>query len=242
MTAVFVFMKRLLSGLLLTGVLASAATFEAATVRINQTDSRGDRETHSGGRLEMTNVTLRMLVRFAYRMSDPQISDGPRWMDTTRFDVVGKADHPADGPELLDMLQPLLADRFQLKFHHETRTLSGYAITVVKGGMAAKAGDQNGHCGTSTNPGYINARACTMAELTTRLASILQRPVADQTNDSGRYDFVLRWTPDNMQAGGAADGISLFAALQEQVGVKLESQRVPVDVLVIDGAELPSEN
>jgi uncharacterized protein (TIGR03435 family) len=78
--------------------------------------------------------------------------------------------------------------------------------------------------------------------LTTRLASILQRPVADQTNDSHRYDFVLRWTPDNMQAGGATEGISLFAALQEQVGVKLESQKVPVDVLVVDGAELPSEN
>ncbi|HVY93368.1 MAG TPA: TIGR03435 family protein, partial [Bryobacteraceae bacterium] len=189
----------------------------------------------------MTNVTLRMLIRFAYRVSDPQISDGPKWIDTTRFDIVAKADGPAERTDLLDMLQPLLADRFQLRFHHETRTLAGYAITVAKGGMVAKPGDAN-HCGTNTNPGYINAKSCTMAELTTRLASILQRPVADRTNDSRRYDFVLRWTPDNMQAGGAADGISLFAALQEQVGVKLESQKVPVDVLVIDRAELPSEN
>ena len=235
-------MKLLLSGLLLTAVFASAATFEAATVRINQTDSRGDREHYSGGRLEMTNVTLRMLVRFAYRISDPQIAEGPKWIDTTRFDIVGKADHAADGPELMDMLQPLLADRFQLKIHRETRTLPGYAIRVAPSGMAAKPGDQGGHCGTNTNSGFINAKACTMAELTTRLASILQRPVADLTNDSRRYDFVLRWTPDNMQSGGAAEGISLFAALQEQVGVKLESQKVPVEVVVIDRAELPSEN
>ncbi len=235
-------MKFLISGLLLTAVFASGATFEAATVRINNTDSRADRETSSGGLMQMTNVTLRMLVRFAWRVSDPQISGGPKWMDSTRFDIVAKAGHAAEGPELMDMLQPLLADRFQLKFHRETQTLPGYAITVGKSGMVAKPGDQSGHCGTSTNSGLINAKACTMAELTTRLASILQRPVADLTNDSRRYDFVLRWTPDNMQAGGAGDGISLFAALQEQVGVKLESQKVPVDVLVIDRAELPTAN
>jgi uncharacterized protein (TIGR03435 family) len=241
-TPVLLSMKLLFAGLLLAATLASAATFEVASVRINQTDSRGDRETHAGGRLDMTNVTLRMLVRFAYGVSDPQISGGPKWIDSTRFDIVAQAGHAAEGPELMEMLQPLLADRFQLKFHHETQTLPGYAITVGKSGMVAKAGDQSGHCGTSTNSGYIDAKACTMAELTTRLASILQRPVADLTNDTGRYDFVLRWTPDNMQSGGASEGISLFAALQEHVGVKLESQKVPVDVLAIDGAELPSAN
>jgi uncharacterized protein (TIGR03435 family) len=235
-------MKLLLWGLLLTVAFASAATFEAATIRINQTDSRADRESHSGDRLEMTNVTLRMLVRFAYQVPDPQIAGGPKWMDTTRFDIVAKADHPADGAEFRGMLRPLLTDRFQLKIHHETRTLAGYAIRVATRGMAARPGDQSGHCGTSTNAGYIDAKACTIAELTTRLASILQRPVTDLTNDSRKYDFVLRWTPDNMQAGGAAEGISLFAALQEQVGVKLESQKAPVDVLVIDRAELPSQN
>ena len=235
-------MKLLFSGSLLAVMLASAATFEAASVKINQTDSRGDRETLNGGLVQMTNVTLRMLVRFAYRVSDPQISGGPKWIDTTRFDIVAKAGHAAERAELMDMLQPLLADRFQLKFHQETQTLPGYGITVGKNGMVAKPGDPNGHCGTSTNTGEINAKACTMAELTTRLASILQRPVADLTNDSRKYDFVLRWTPDNMQSGGASDGVSLFAALQEQVGIKLESQKVPVNVLVIDRAELPSAN
>ncbi|HVW07335.1 MAG TPA: TIGR03435 family protein [Bryobacteraceae bacterium] len=227
--------------LLLTAVCLCAATFEAASVRVHQTDSRGDRESYKGGRLEMTNVTLRMLIRFAYRVPDPQIAEGPKWIDTTRFDIAARADHPADGPELMDMLQPLLAERFQLKFHHETKTLPGYAITVAKNGMVAKPGGGD-HCGTSTNPGYIDAKSCTMAELTTRLATILQRPVADLTKESQRYDFVLRWTPDNMESGGAAEGISLFAALQEQVGVKLESQKAPVDVLVIDRAELPSGN
>ena len=118
-------MKLLSSGLLLAVLLARAATFEVASVKSNQTDSRGDRETSSGGLMQMTNVTLRMLVRFAWRISDPQISGGPKWLDTTRFDIVAKAGHPAEFSELMDMLQPLLEDRFQLKFHHETQTLPG---------------------------------------------------------------------------------------------------------------------
>jgi uncharacterized protein (TIGR03435 family) len=235
-------MKLPFAGLLLTAVLANASTFEVASVKINPTDSLADRETSNGGLMQMTNVTLRMLIRFAYQISDPQISAGPKWIDTTRFDIVAKADHAAERPELMDMLQSLLVDRFHLKSHYETQTLPGFAITVGKNGMIAKPGDPNGHCGTSTNAGYINAKACTMAELTTRLAGILQRPVADLTNDARNYDFILRWTPDDMHTGGASEGVSLFAALQEQVGVRLESQRVPVNVLVIDQAELPTAN
>src|SRR6185312_12866827 len=147
-------MKLLFPGLLLAAAFAGAATFDAATVRINNTDSRADRETSNGGLMQMTNVTLRMLVRFAYRISDPQISGGPNWVDATRFDIVAKAGHVAEGPELMDMLQSLLAERFQLKFHYETQTLPGYAITVGKSRMVAKPGDPNGHCGTNTNTGY----------------------------------------------------------------------------------------
>lgn len=235
-------MKPLFLGVVLTAVFASAAAFEVASVKINHTDSGIDRETSNGSLMQMQNVTLRMLIRFAYRMADPQITGGPKWMDTTRFDVLARAGQPVEMPAMMDMLQPLLADRFQLQIHHETQTLSGYALTVGKNGILVTAGDPNGHCGTSTQRGVINAKACTMAGLATRLASILQRPVADMTQDSRNYDFSLRWTQDEMQTGGASDGVSLFAALQEQVGVKLESQKVPVDVLVIDRAELPSEN
>jgi uncharacterized protein (TIGR03435 family) len=235
-------MRFLLRGLLAGALLANAATFEVASVKIDHTDSNSDRETSNGGLMQMSNVTLRMLVRFAYRMPDPQIAGGPKWMDTLRFDILARADHAAEGPEMMDMLQPLLADRFQLHLHHETQTLSGYALTVAKSGIVATAGDPKGHCGTNTMRGVINAKACTMSGLAMRLASILQRPVADMTQDPRNYDFSLRWAQDEMQTGAASDGVSLFAALQEQVGVKLAARKVPVDVLVIDRAEMPSEN
>jgi uncharacterized protein (TIGR03435 family) len=168
-------------------------------------------------------------------------------MDSVRFDIVGKSEHPypTDDFELLRMLKPLLADRFQLAAHHETRSLPGYALTTTKGGIRAGVSAPDARFSGSSTRNTMKVTGCTMATLAIRLSAVLGRPVVDMTKDSGSYDFNLRWTPDEMQAGGTAadpDGVSLFTTLQEQVGVKLESQKVPVEVLVIDRAELPSEN
>jgi uncharacterized protein (TIGR03435 family) len=231
-----------LSSLVFTALLAKASSFEVATVRINHTDTVGDRESYHNGLLSMTHVTLRQCIRYAYEISEPQIAGGPKWIDSLRFDIVGKSErpYPADDFELLRMLKPLLADRFQLVVHHETRSLPGYALTIVKGGIRAGVSAPGVRFSGSGSRGGMKVTACTMATLALRLSPILGRPVVDMTGDSGRYDFNLRWTPDEMQADPVS--VSLFTALQEQVGVKLESQKLPVDVLVIDRAELPSEN
>src|SRR5580700_3708863 len=131
-------MRTVLPGLLFCMLLAQAASFEVATIRINHTDAPGDDlERYHDGLLRMSNVTLRQCIRYAYEISEPQIVGGPKWIDDVRFDIVAKSEqpYPADDFELLRMLKPLLAERFRLAAHHETRSLPGYALTLAKGGI-----------------------------------------------------------------------------------------------------------
>jgi uncharacterized protein (TIGR03435 family) len=234
-------------GLLFAALLAQAASFEVATVRINQTGAVGDRENYHDGVLRMSNVTLRQCIRYAYEISEPQIVGGPKWIDEIRFDIVAKAEqpYPTDDFELLRMLKPLLAARFQLVAHHETRTLPGYALTLTKEGIQAKVSDPNTRFSGSSTRNTMTVTGCTMSTLAMRLSAVLKRPVADMTHESRSFDFSLRWTQDEMLPGENAaslDGPSLFTALREQLGVKVESGKLPVDALVIDRAEMPSEN
>jgi uncharacterized protein (TIGR03435 family) len=233
--------------ILLTVLLARGGSFEVATVRINRTGSIGDTERYHDGLLRMSNVTLKQCIRYGYEISEPQIAGGPSWINDLRFDIVAKAEYPpADDSELLTMLQPLLADRFQLVVHHETRTLPGYALIAARNGIRAKLSDPNTKFSGSSTHTTMTVTGCTMRVLAIRLSPVLGRPVVDMTEDPHAFDFSLHWAPEGeIQTGGSAtasDEGSLFTALQEQVGVKLESRKVPVDVLVIDRAELPSEN
>jgi uncharacterized protein (TIGR03435 family) len=233
--------------ILLTVLLARGGSFEVATVRINRTGSVGDTERYHDGLLRMSNVTLKQCIRYGYGISEPQIAGGPSWINDLRFDIVAKAEYPpADDTELLTMLQPLLADRFQLAVHHETRTMPGYALIAARNGIRAKLSDPNTKFSGSSTHTTMTVTGCTMQVLAIRLSPILGRPVVDMTQDPHAFDFSLRWAPEGeVQTGASAtasDEGSLFTALQEQVGVKLESRKVPVDVLVIDRAELPSEN
>jgi uncharacterized protein (TIGR03435 family) len=228
-------------------LLAQAASFEVATVRINHTETPGDRESYHDGLLRMSNVTLRQCIRYAYEISEPQIAGGPKWIDEVRFDIVAKSEqpYPTDDFELLRMLKPLLAERFRLAAHHETRSLPGYALTLAKGGIQAKVSAPETRFSGKSTRNTMTVTGCTMATLAMRLSAVLRRPVVDMTEDSRTFDFSLRWTQDEMQSGesaAAADGPSLFTALQEQAGVKVESRKVPVDVLVVDRAAMPSEN
>jgi uncharacterized protein (TIGR03435 family) len=237
----------LFTGLLFTALLAQAASFEVATIRVNQTGTIGDRENYHDGLLRMSNVTLRQCIRYAYEISEPQIAGGPKWIDEVRFDIVAKSEqpYPTDDFELLRMLKPLLAERFQLVTHHETRSLPGYALTLAKGGIQAKVSDPATRFSGSSTRNTMTVTGCTMSTLAMRLSAVLRRPVVDLTKDPRSFDFSLRWTQDEMQPGestGSGDGPSLFTALREQAGVKLESRKLPVDALVIDRAEMPSEN
>jgi len=206
------------------------------------------------GRISAKNVTLRRCVRGAYGVPEPQIIGGPKWVDQDRYSIEAKANVPADGPELMLMLQTLLADRFKLVLHREQRTIPGYRLVLGKGGLKAEASSPDRGSVGHSQRGRIEAEGCTMAQLALKLSEVRHQPVLDATGVAGKFDLKLEWAPDDMQAkppsvdqraGNASEagaGPSIFAALQEQLGLKLESGKVPAQVLVIDSAEKPSEN
>ena len=205
-----------------------------------------------GRQFTMVNRTVEGMLLFAYGMHKKQIVGGPSWMATERWDVQGVPDVPGH-PSLKQaqsLTRKLLEERFGLKVHRETKELSVYAITVAKGGekMARSAGDPNGtpdENESSNGGGQITMRMTNMSmgEFAPDLGYFLDRPAVDQTGLTGRYDFQLKWTADESRAptdGTAPPG--LFTAIQQQIGLKLEPAKAPVDLLIIDAVERPSAN
>jgi uncharacterized protein (TIGR03435 family) len=228
---------------------AAVPAFEAATIKPSL-DPPGSVVGifESKGRINAKNVTLKRCMRGAYDVPEPQIAGGPKWADQDRFDIEAKATVPAGDHELMQMLQTLLADRFKLVFHREQRVIPGYSLVLGKGGLKARASaPDRGSVGHSQR-GRIEAEGCTMAQLAFKLSEALHQPVSDATGVPGRFDLKLEWAPDDMKAkppsGDTPEpgGPSIFVALQEQLGLKLESSKVPAEVLVIDSAEKPSAN
>ncbi len=233
-------------GVLLIALCAEAASFEVATIKPAVADSgNSSGEDGRNGVLVMYNVSLKRCIRYAYGVPEEQIERGPKWIDALRFDIRAKADHPAAEPELLTMLQPLLADRFKLAIHRDSRMVQGYALIAAKGGIKATLADPNRHSGGNGGRGFIDSTASPLSALTVRLTALLGRPVVDMTGDDRKFDVHLRWSPDETQPGTGqpgGEGPSLQTALQEQAGLKLQSRKVRVDELVVDHAELPSQN
>jgi uncharacterized protein (TIGR03435 family) len=235
----------------------AAPEFEVATIKPSQFGGVS-LKLSPGGLFESAGTTLSDLIKLAYDLHPRQIVGGPSWIQTEKYDVTGKPDKPGKPSlePLKAMVRKLLADRFQLTFHLDKRELPVYAITVAKSGakLIENDGDPNGVWGgAGVGPRSLGLRNITMTEFARVLmASILDRPAVDQTGlGSTRYDFELKWTPDASQSqpGGTdrpADNAGappdLFTAFQEQLGLKLESTKALVDVLVIDRAEKPSEN
>lgn len=239
--------------------LAAAAqnaplAFEAATIKpTHAAPGNSSGITEVKGRMMGRNVTLKRCIRGAYDIPETLIFGGPKWVDEERYDIEATAAGPAGGNNLTIMFQSLLAERFHLAFHREQRQMSGYALVVAKGGLKAQpaAKDTAARTNASFSGGSIDAQASTMANLAQRLADALRMPVVDFTRMEGRFNFKLSWNPDDAKplppnaAGkslGEPSGPSIFTALQEQLGLKLESRKVPVEVIVIDQAEKPSEN
>jgi len=237
-------MKTAAIGFVFVSILLRAATFEAASIKpASPVEAPYAGEDGRNGVLKVWNLTLKGCIVAAYGIANGRILGGPKWMDELRYDILAKADHPANERELLTMLQPLLAYRFQRKMHHETRTLPGYELTVDKEGIkATEVTDPARTSGGNGGRGFIDGYASGFKTLAIRLSAFLGKPVVDMTdmkNEKRRFDFHLKWNPDD---SASSDMPSLFTALQEQLGLKLESKKVSVDVLVIDKAELPSEN
>jgi len=189
---------------------------------------------------------------FDLRPNDP-IPGLPGWDNSARFDVEAKMDEGTfaalerlqrdeQGEQRQRMLQSILADRFRLRFHHETKVRPIYALVIAKSGFKLKelpAGAEDS--GWSGGRGKIEIHGESITKLAFNLSDLLGRAVVDQTNLAGRYDIVLKWTPDEQRESADA-GPSIFTAIEEQLGLKLESTKGPVDTIVIDHVEKPSEN
>jgi uncharacterized protein (TIGR03435 family) len=237
-------------------------TFDVATIKPSKPDAQGTSILVGRGGTNLfttTNTTLADLITFAYGLHARQLTGGPAWIESERYDITAKPDQAGmpNVTQLRSMVQKLLAERFQLTFHRDTKELSAYVLTVAKSGSKlaksdANAGSLPGFGGRG--PGNLGVRNSTTAEFAGFLQSrIVERPVVDQTGLPDRYDFTLRWTPD--RAPTAAPGADappaaanvdappdLFAAFQQQLGLKLEAGKAPVEVLVIDKVQKPSEN
>ena len=230
-------------------------TFDVATIKPTKEGTPFSIHPTRSGELVATDASLEYLIKFAYEVHPRQITKGPAWLDTDKYDLTAKPDVEGQPSlkQMRAMMQKLLADRFQLTFHREKIELPAYAVTVAKGGVKLTRDDStpNGNPGYGGGPAGMHVVNSTIAEfISFVLNDSLELPVVDQTGlGSARYDFVLKWTPDGAQpqpGGTAADNAEappdIFTAMQQQLGLKLESTRAPVDVMVIDHVEKASAN
>lgn len=248
--------------------IAAAQTFEVASIKPNAaSDHRIQIGFQPGGRFVATGITVRLLIAQAFNIRDFQISGGPGWLASDRFDINAKAEAgteriPPD--KLRPMLKALLVERFQLKFHLETKEMPTYALVAGKGGSKLVKSEVQGQGpGPRTQMrmgrGQVSAKGIPMAMFASQLSNQVGRNVEDKTGLAGNYDIDLNWTPEpgqgfgpfgggapppapNAVAGAGGDGPTIFTALQEQLGLKLESSRGQVPVVVIESISKPSEN
>ena len=265
--------------------------FEVASVKPNKSGENFIRfGLQPGGRFTAQNVPARELIRFAYNVQPFQIEGGPGWLSSDRFDVTAKAEGelpnvgPGQSGPVQQMMQNLLADRFKLKVHRESKEMPIYALVLARSdgklgkqiepsttdcaamrgrGAGPGRGGPGGpppappqpgerpQCGMFMGFGSVGAGDVPLEQLAQLLSGRVQRIVVDKTGLTGRYSFNMEFTPDQMPPPGAAppgvqlpavnpDGPSIFTALQEQLGLKLESTRGPVETLVIDSIEQPT--
>ena len=258
----------------------ASPTFEVASVKVNKSDIGPIRLQSAGDRFTMTNVPLRNLIVLVYHIQNSQLLGEPDWVRSERFDIVAKAEEnlppltPTGPPgPLEEMLRNLLAERFKLVIHHETREEPVYALVMA--GRDRKAGPQlhESHvdcdaairagalhqppppgqrpsCRLNVWPGWMVAGGVPIEQLRIVLSSLVQRTVIDRTGLTGLFEFDLSWAFDQLLPGPLPPGTppidpngpSIFTALEEQLGLKLESQKNSVDVLVVDHVEHPTED
>ena len=250
--------RTFVSTCMLLSASAGAQSFEVASIKPSQPAS-ADRQitgfqTPGGGRLSTASTSLRMLITFAYNVKDFQLSGGPGWASSEMYDIVAKADGNATPPQLRLMLQTLLKDRFKLALRNETKDAPIYELVVAKGGSKIQEDTASARARLGmTGPGKLIAQKASLAMFAQLLGTLAGRPVADKTGLASTYTFKLDWTPTVGEGGlpgpGGPDvappdssGPSLFTALQEQLGLRLQSAKGPVESLVIEEAEKPTEN
>jgi uncharacterized protein (TIGR03435 family) len=242
------------------GAAATAPEFEVASVRPNKIGASGgenapkEKVTVGSTTLILANVRLSRCITEAYRIADYQLS-APDWMGSERFDIVAKTAAPATEVEMRAMLQSLLAERFHMKLHRMQKDLPVYALVSAKNGPKAIHESKSPVTpGFGIGDGAFQFHNVSMRDFSEELSHPpfhVDRPVQDRTGLSGNYDFNLKIAAggnemkrsvESMQSG-ADDAPSVFTLLQEQLGLRLEARKAPVDVLVIDSADrIPAEN
>lgn len=238
--------------------------FDVAAIHLHQSQPHEHNSIVSSpfeGHFNAENISLVMLIQWAFEMPETRILGAPAWAKSTFFNIDAAADPSVDRQlhnltsdqgrrEKEQMVRMLLADRFKLVTHSETRELPIYALVVAKGGAKLGPAQASGSS-VSTSNGRIEVQMSnSVAVLAEELSRVVGRDVVDETGINGRYDLKLAWTPDdraspmsNESAALAADsGPSIFTALEEQLGLKLVPQKGPVQVLVVDHVQMPSAN
>jgi uncharacterized protein (TIGR03435 family) len=227
--------------------------FDVASIKPNKSGTKGGGIGFRGGRLNATNVTLRQLVAQAYGLRADGVQDlgnrivgGPGWVATERYDVVARAEQPVSQEEALNMAQTLLGERFQLKVHRETREMPIYELVIGKNGPKFKQSEAEGEAGISQGAVEgryrVTAHKMPMFVLASMLENQIDRIVVDKTGIEGPVDFQVEWALDLNAKTTDVSAPSVFSAVQEQLGLRLESKKGPVEIIVIDSAERASEN
>lgn len=225
----------------LTCAQEAAPAFEVASVKVNPAGPDGANSySPTPGRLRVTGASLKQLIQVAYHVPAGTLFGTGGWIESDRFDIDAKAAGKSTFDEDLVMLRALLVDRFQLRFHHETRQIKMQALVVAKGGPKFQASkDQDLKERVNIRATEISGVAIPFGHFVSILAAQLGYPITNQTGLSGRYDLALQYVRDDSPG---VDGPSVFAALEDQLGLKLETRKGPMEVFVIDSAQRPSEN
>jgi uncharacterized protein (TIGR03435 family) len=247
-----------------------APMFEVASIRPNTTGTTSGGSSPSG-QVAFNNQTIRDLISRAYEVPFERVEGGPDWLIRDRFDFIAKAPAETPAPQRTLMLRSFLAERLKLVVRQEPRDMPAFAMVIARadrrlgpqlrpssvdcdvvrasrGGGAAPPTPPGERpvCGGTTRPGFITAGAVTMAEAADRFLRAAGRPVIDRTGLTGRYDFDIKFTPDEIlkraDRSGPIEGPTFAQALQEQLGLRLDPIRAPVTFIVVQSIERPSEN
>ena len=248
-------MRRFVAGLgvcILTSVVCvpqvqSQPSFAVASIHRSSQEVKFERDGKtdtSPGHLLMKDVTVQTCIEWAYGVQRSQVI-GPEWIESEHFDINAKADDPVDIPQLKSMLQTLLADRFNLTFHHDKKELKGYVLTVSKSGLKMRPSPPEvGHTWQNSANGTV-ATGIPIQEFTDYIAGPMEAPILNDTGLLAKFDFTLDFTsylPTDEHAMRPEFTSVLIAALQGELGLKLEGRRTMFDVMVVDHIAKPSDN
>jgi len=221
---------------------AALPTFEVAAIKPSTTNDNSSSWNSRNGRLAVQNNSIKQIIMSAYSLQEYTYS-GPAWLEGERYNIDAKADEKVPREVLQQMVQALLVERFKLKFHREQKLVPGYAMVVAKSGLKVKPVEGEGSS-MSSNDTKLTAKHVDMPRIAVFASRVLGQPVIDETGVKDGFDFVLEFDRrQRTESDPNAPALpTIFTALSEQLGLKLEPKKVPLDVLVVDHAEKPTEN